>query len=273
MWVEGGGLVELRRRCERIAGLGLISRFGSMNWSYFLYHFFAQLLLMQLVLLGVSLLQKLILVPLLSSGSAMFPAVGFLVEGLSRRIRPEQCSADFSLLSVTLWMLITLCSTFLLHLPSMWERRVQLRRPDRALDHIWYKSLTLPYWHPPHIAFPLIWIPSKILRATATAMVWQRTKLNPATAVTTSAITSIVLADLWNQVFFIQHDVSGGLFVICFLLAVEFLYSVSVARVIPGVERLTFPGLLACSFGATLNLSIWLLNRKDRARSPRRESS
>mmetsp|Transcript_48770 Transcript_48770/g.119429 ORF Transcript_48770/g.119429 Transcript_48770/m.119429 type:complete len:244 (-) Transcript_48770:1119-1850(-) len=236
-----------------------------MNWNYLTFHLVAETILMLLVVVGVYLVQTALLEPvveLVTSRSVYAAAAERLLREWTARVVPAGLRHKWCITSVLLWWGVSLGSTFLLHLPSMWKRRVQLRRPKEPLDRRWYQELDKPFWNPPDLLFPLMWIPAKLVRGIGTALVWEAVTRKPWATPVLLALSSVVLADLWNQVFFIQHDVAGGLLVISVLLSVELLYTIQLAFTLPGSERFTFPGLIACAFGTTLNFSIWRLNRR-----------
>jgi len=163
--------------------------------------------------------------------------------------------------SFVMWLFLNLAASFILHLPSLWSRRVQLRRPLEPLDKVWYTGLTKPIWHPSLLFFPLAWIPAKVLKSIANSIIWEALGRRIYMLPVIISITSIVVADLWNQVFFVQHDKLGALCVIWLLVLLELAYLRLAKYYAPAASRLLYPLLFALMFASTLTISIFVLNR------------
>lgn len=174
---------------------------------------------------------------------------------------PEKEREYWSLLSFLVWTFLNLGGSFILHLPSLWARRVQIRRPLQPLDPDWYTKLKKPLWTPSNLFFPLAWIPAKLLKSVVNSLMWTCTGQRIYAVPVFLSITCIVVADLWNQVFFVQHDKVGSVVVIWMLVAMELSYFYFATVYIPGVSKLLYPLLCALIFASTLNTTICWTNR------------
>mmetsp|Transcript_242 Transcript_242/g.423 ORF Transcript_242/g.423 Transcript_242/m.423 type:complete len:257 (+) Transcript_242:117-887(+) len=234
-----------------------------MNWNYIGFHLTVEVVLMLFVLLGVSIVQTYIVdnIGLLFKDHSVSNTVSSTSDWMST-FAAFNVKESFNVSAFILWMAFMFGSSFILHLPSMWNKRVQLFRPARPLDPEWYPGLKKPFWHPPNIAFPLLWIPVRISRSIGSSLLWESVNRNPFSPPIVLALVSLVLADIWNQVFFVQHDMFGGFIIMSTLSLLEAAYAGLLHLYVPGAEFFIFPGVAMDAFAAVINLSVAILNRK-----------
>eukprot|EP00871_Galdieria_phlegrea_P005911 jgi/Galph1/807/GphlegSOOS_G5518.1 len=202
------------------------------DWRYVSYHLVADITFLTVILLLVSWIQRLCFHPvLLSSCRPLEGVADWLMSGMNfshmdclQRSREKMvCFEDLKyspLVSLILWFCIIYGSSFILHLPSMWKKRVQLAHPFVPLDPSWYENLHKPIWTPPSIAFAVVWLSLKSLQSYALALTWEVTGRTPFSNAVILMCIYLVLADLFNQVFFVQHDITGALVIMVLMLVV-----------------------------------------------------
>ena len=79
--------------------------------------------------------------------------------------------------------------------------RVQgvMQSPTETLSPEWYDQLVKPKWNPRPWAFPLVWIPLKLMQTASAAVLWRRIGLkaleSPAVVL---FVLHVALGDVWN---------------------------------------------------------------------------
>ncbi|KAA8499879.1 hypothetical protein FVE85_7464 [Porphyridium purpureum] len=235
----------------------------AMNWEYVLFHLVVQFLLLWAVFVGVFVLQTFVLDPVVALVYRTWPAVNWDAASIAPLLRTLQHTQLFSMWSFVLWMTVAFGSSFILHLPSMWMKRVQIYRPVRPLDPEWYSKLKKPIWHPPNFCFPLLWVPVRVLRSIGSSLLWEALRRNPLSPPLMLPIFAMVWSDIWNQVFFVQHDMVGGIGVMSSLTFAEICYAFLIAHYVPGASFYIYFGVFADMFATCINISITLWNRKE----------
>jgi len=139
----------------------------------------------------------------------------------------------------------------------------QVGRTKQVLNPNWYAALAKPSWTPPSWAFPLAWIPLKLLQTFAASLAWAALDRRVLATPIILFVLHLALGDVWNSQFFLKQRPLTGLFVIAtfwgVLLAATFsLYSAS-----PTAAYLVAPTCVWVLVAASLNLDVWYLN-KDR---------
>ncbi|KAJ8904158.1 hypothetical protein NDN08_000685 [Rhodosorus marinus] len=224
-----------------------------MDLSYVFVHSGAEIVLLWLCLVGLALLQNSVVEPGLN---AVWPEEWTIKPGFITVSQVDK----FNWVSFLLWLTVNLFSSFVLHLPTLWTRRVQVRRPLQPLDPKWYDSLKKPFWNPSNLFFPLAWVPAKLLKSVVNAMMWEVCGRRVYALPILSYITCVVVADLWNQVFFVQHDLSGSVAVIWMLNILEWANFLATEYYLHGAHQLLYPLLFALLFAAALATHIAILN-------------
>eukprot|EP00188_Purpureofilum_apyrenoidigerum_P004346 Plantae.Rhodophyta-Purpureofilum_apyrenoidigerum.ctg48475.p1 GENE.Plantae.Rhodophyta-Purpureofilum_apyrenoidigerum.ctg48475~~Plantae.Rhodophyta-Purpureofilum_apyrenoidigerum.ctg48475.p1 ORF type:complete len:242 (+),score=34.24 Plantae.Rhodophyta-Purpureofilum_apyrenoidigerum.ctg48475:60-785(+) len=224
-----------------------------MDLSYVFLHSAAEVLLLLGCVFGFSVLQNRVIdhvVRWIVPGDMSVPWVV-----------PTAERHNWNAVSFTLWLFLNVAASFILHLPSLWPRRVQLRRPLEPLDKVWYAGLKKPCWHPSELFFPMAWIPAKVLKSLVNSIVWETVGRRIYMLPVIVSVTCIVVADLWNQVFFVQHDKFGAVCVFWLLVILELVYLKLTRIYAPSTSSLLYPLLSALLFASTLTSSIWVMNR------------
>ena len=133
---------------------------------------------------------------------------------------------------------------------------------DTVLSPKWYEGLRKPSWTPPPWAFPLAWIPLKLLQTIAAAMIWEteeaRVFSSPAVLL---FVVHLALGDVWNIQFFAkQRLLTGLLTIVAFWLM---LGSATVAFCVanPVAGALLVPSVVWVAVATSLNLDVWYLNK------------
>ena len=168
-------------------------------------------------------------------------------------------SASSKILSQLTWLIIVQGSS---RLQGMVASN-QVGQPTKVLNPAWYDSLVKPSWNPPPWAFPLAWIPLKILQTIAANLCWTALERKTLTLPIVLFLTHIALGDVWNVQFFIKQRPLTGVFVITtfwgvLLAATASLYG---ANKLSGL--LVAPTCVWVLIAASLNVDVWYLN-KDR---------
>jgi tryptophan-rich sensory protein len=139
----------------------------------------------------------------------------------------------------------------------------QIARPTKVLNPAWYDSLAKPSWNPPPWAFPLAWIPLKILQTFAANLAWTTSGRKVFSLPIVLFVTHIALGDVWNAQFFLKQRPLTGVFVISIFWCVLLAATLSLYNVNPLSAYLVAPTIAWVFVAANLNLDVWYLN-KDR---------
>ncbi|KAK4522531.1 hypothetical protein GAYE_PCTG10G0421 [Galdieria yellowstonensis] len=244
------------------------------DWHFVGYHFVADVCLLSIVLQVVSWFQKFAFEQ--AKWSSYCPKLEVWVDSILSRVHPriikaldiqksalvcvESCKSPSFLVSLLLWGGTIYGSSFLLHLPSLWKKRVQLSHPFIPLDPLWYQNLKKPKWTPPSAVFAVTWISLKALQSCAFALLWEFTGRTPFSAIILYKVCYLVLSDLFNQVFFVQHDIFGAFIILIGMIGLL------VVIVVTSLRRVYLAGLLLCplllwmAVALTLQTHILLLN-------------
>jgi len=137
-----------------------------------------------------------------------------------------------------------------------------MQKPTTVLSPEWYSKLKQPSWNPPAWAFPVAWIPLKILQTVAAGTLWRavgrKVFYSPAVVL---FVVHLALGDVWNVQFFLKQRLLTGLFVI------GTFWSVLVGATAAFLQQSTLAGALLApsvawvTVAASLNLDVWFLNR------------
>jgi benzodiazapine receptor len=126
----------------------------------------------------------------------------------------------------------------------------------------WYLTLKKPAWTPPSSVFAPVWIVLYLLMGIAAFLVWKKGLAHEAVrAALALFIVQLVLNALWSAAFFGLPSPLAGLIVIAALWVMILATTVAFFRISTGAGLLLVPYLLWVSFAASLNWSIFTLNR------------
>eukprot|EP00188_Purpureofilum_apyrenoidigerum_P002570 Plantae.Rhodophyta-Purpureofilum_apyrenoidigerum.ctg26362.p1 GENE.Plantae.Rhodophyta-Purpureofilum_apyrenoidigerum.ctg26362~~Plantae.Rhodophyta-Purpureofilum_apyrenoidigerum.ctg26362.p1 ORF type:complete len:249 (-),score=29.62 Plantae.Rhodophyta-Purpureofilum_apyrenoidigerum.ctg26362:339-1085(-) len=224
----------------------------------------AEILLLLGTVLGVQIAQIVVLDPITSFANKRRSDQFLFLQHLTISRPPwfldEVTKPYWRFSSFILWLLLTFGASFLLHLPSLWVKRVQLMRAFTALGQEWYDELKKPTWFPAGYFFPLLWAPVKLIRAMAHSLLWERVGRNFLALPIVLVVVSFVLADMWNQVVFVQHDLTGGLLVQVFQLTLMGLLMSYCTLELPSATKLFVPYTTAVCVSILLNLVLCIHN-------------
>ena len=140
----------------------------------------------------------------------------------------------------------------------------QIGRTKQVLNPKWYDALEKPDWNPPAWAFPLAWIPLKLLQTAAANIAWQAVDRQVLSAPIVLFVLHLALGDVWNLQFFLKQRPLTGLFVIVSFWAVLLAATGTMYGASPLSAALVAPTCVWVLIAASLNLDVWYLN-KDRA--------
>ena len=132
-----------------------------------------------------------------------------LIKGMEAR-GSETLAKVFSQLT---WLVVVQGSA---RLAGMVGVNNQIARPTKVLNPAWYESLAKPSWNPPPWAFPLAWIPLKILQTFAANLAWTTSGRKVLSLPIVLFVSHIALGDGWNAQFFLKQRPLTGVFVISF---------------------------------------------------------
>jgi len=126
----------------------------------------------------------------------------------------------------------------------------------------WYAGLKKPAFTPPGWLFGPMWISLYLLMALAAYLVWQKGLSHPgARAALMVFVGQLLLNALWSPVFFgMRAPLAAAVVIILLWLAIAltiFLFW----KISRPAALLLLPYILWVSLAATLNVSIYLLNR------------
>ena len=162
-----------------------------------------------------------------------------LIKGMEAR-GSETLAKVFSQLT---WLVVVQGSA---RLAGMVGVNNQIARPTKVLNPAWYESLAKPSWNPPPWAFPLAWIPLKILQTFAANLAWTTSGRKVLSLPIVLFVTHIALGDVWNAQFFLKQRPLTGVFVISIFWG----------------AYLVAPTIAWVFVAANLNLDVWYLNKE-----------
>lgn len=136
-------------------------------------------------------------------------------------------------------------------------------RPRQTLKEsqdTWYQHIDKPRWTPPNLAFPLTWIPLKILQTFAARIVWVACNRNILSAPVALFVLHLALGDSWNTAFFRNHYIAGGLSIIYQFFAVLLVSTYQFYQTDRLAGVMLIPTCLWMVIASSLNLSIYRKN-------------
>ena len=122
----------------------------------------------------------------------------------------------------------------------------------------WYLSLKRPSWTPPSWAFPVVWTILYIMIAISGWMVWERAGWSAAIAVWG---LQLVMNAAWSWLFFGRRRMDLAMIDVSLLFAAVVGYIVLAWPISQTAAYLFMPYALWVATAATLNYSVWQLNR------------
>lgn len=137
----------------------------------------------------------------------------------------------------------------------------QISKPTKTLNPDWYDKLAKPAWNPPPWAFPVAWIPLKILQTIAANLAWQALGQPTLSLPIVLFLAHIALGDVWNVQFFVKQRPLTGLLTIYAFLGVLIAATGSFLIANPISGYLVAPTVAWVVVASSLNLDVWFLNR------------
>lgn len=144
------------------------------------------------------------------------------------------------------------------------EVRLGLAKPRQTLAEStdnWYQNIRKPSWTPPNVAFPLIWIPLKLLQLGAARIVWNSQRHTVLNVPMVLFVLHQALGDLWNTAFFREHYLEGGLSIILQFAAVLFATTWQFSEADKLAGLMMAPTCVWVCIASALNADIWRLNK------------
>lgn len=137
-----------------------------------------------------------------------------------------------------------------------------MQKPTEVLSPDWYAKLTKPSWNPPAWAFPVAWIPLKLLQVAAASVLWRRVGLRVfASPSVILFVLHLTLGDVWNRQFFLKQRLLTGLLVIATFWLVLVAATTTFFAQSSLAGALLAPSVAWVAVAASLNLDTWYLNR------------
>ncbi len=129
----------------------------------------------------------------------------------------------------------------------------------------WYRSLELPPWQPPAVAFPLVWtgLYASIAGASGQAVTAyeQQGRRDEAKVTWRALVANLVLNAGWSFTFFARHRLPAATGVAAALTASSWDLSRRAGRADPRAGRALLPYAGWCTFATILTAEIWRRNR------------
>jgi len=126
----------------------------------------------------------------------------------------------------------------------------------------WYAALQKPWWSPPNALFGPVWTILYVAIAAAGFLAWRSAPgRRAATLILIAWFSQLLLNALWSPLFFGLHRPLLALVDIALLLFVIVACIPIFARGSRLAAILFVPYAAWVSFAATLNASLWMLNR------------
>jgi benzodiazapine receptor len=124
----------------------------------------------------------------------------------------------------------------------------------------WYRDLQKPAWSPPNWAFAPVWTALYVAMGVAAWLVWRRAVPGVPAALALFAV-QLALNVAWSGLFFGLHSPGTALLDIVLLWLAILATLVAFWRISPAAGILLLPYLGWVSFAASLNYTIWRMNR------------
>ncbi len=121
----------------------------------------------------------------------------------------------------------------------------------------WYRDLQKPWWTPPGIVFPLVWVTLYIAMSYAAMRVALIDGSQQALAFWAA---QIAFNTLWSPVFFGLKRMRAAMIILCFLWVFVAATMVSFWALDPLAGMLFAPYLLWVTIAGALNFSVWQRN-------------
>ncbi|TVP73185.1 MAG: tryptophan-rich sensory protein [Rhodobacteraceae bacterium] len=121
----------------------------------------------------------------------------------------------------------------------------------------WYRDLDKPWWTPPGLVFPIVWLTLYVAMAYSAMRVAQVEGSQQALAFWA---VQIAFNTLWSPVFFGLKRMRAAMIVLCFLWASVAVTMVSFWLIDPLAGMLFAPYLLWVTIAGALNFSVWQRN-------------
>lgn len=125
----------------------------------------------------------------------------------------------------------------------------------------WYAALKKPSWNPPGWLFGPVWSTLYTMMAVAAWLVWKRGGFAAQARPLATFVVQLALNAAWTPVFFGLHWMGLAFAEIVLLWLAIIATIVRFYPVNPVAARLLMPYLAWVSFAATLNLTLWRMNR------------
>lgn len=126
----------------------------------------------------------------------------------------------------------------------------------------WYQEeLLLPAFTPPDWIFGVVWAVLYLLTAYSVLIAWNELKRNAMFAVVLGLfVLNALLNVFWSWVFFVQHNIGGGIAVASALWWTVMILMGILWKRSPIAARLLIPYALWGAFAIYLNYQIYLMN-------------
>jgi benzodiazapine receptor len=125
----------------------------------------------------------------------------------------------------------------------------------------WYAGLHKPPWTPPNWLFAPVWTALYITMGVAAWLVYRKSGWKQAGPAFSVFALQLVLNAMWSLIFFGQHEPGWAFLEILVLWAAILATAVLFWRHRRSAGLLLMPYLAWVSYAASLNLSLWILNR------------
>lgn len=132
-------------------------------------------------------------------------------------------------------------------------------RPKASTEDITLHERLRPWWQPPPLAFPIIWIIIAILRAVSSTIIYQTTNTLLCTPIF-ALILHLSFSDTWNIINNVEKRLGTSLLSMLFVLASVINVVYQYYQTIPLAGKIIAPSAIWISIATFLVFSIWRLN-------------
>ena len=144
-------------------------------------------------------------------------------------------------------------------------------RPDRSAQGGGPTPLSVkrPWWTPPGIAFPFIWITISFLRASSSFLVWQAGGRVLASPTLLALVAHLCVGDTWNCITNVERRLGTSAVGVLAVLS-SVLYAVAAyAKAAPLAGKLLAPSAAWIMIASVLTWTIWAINKPRQSLLPR----
>ncbi len=147
------------------------------------------------------------------------------------------------------------------------------RRPDRAAQEgkATPKDVKRPWWTPPGIAFPFIWITIAVLRSWSSLLVWRASGRVLCSWPLLALVAHLCVGDTWNCVANVEKRLGTSALGVVAVLASAYYAVAQYAACVPKAGYVLAPMAVWITIATVLTWTIWAINEPRQPLLPQKD--